>query len=340
MAKIGVVGTTTWGTTLAVLLARRGHTVTLLALNAEEVQALTRARHHPRLPTFPFPPTLHLTPDPWEVAQNAQMVVLAVPSPTMRENARRLAPALEGDTIVLHGSKGLEPGTALRMSEVLAQELPAHRGRVAVLAGPNLAGEIARGLPASTVVASADAEVARWVQEAFHSPTFRVYTSRDVVGVELGGVLKNTFALGAGMCDGLGLGTNAKSALITRALAEMIRLGVAAGAEPWTFAGLAGIGDLMATCWSTLSRNRQVGERLGQGYPLQEVMRDLGQVAEGVHTVAEVMRLAERYQVEMPIARMIYRVLFEGVPVAEAMEALLHRPPEAEWPHGWSTSTA
>lgn len=336
MAEIGVVGATSWGTTLAVLLARRGHRVTLLARTPHEAQALTQAGENRRfLPGLAFPPGLRCTASPAEALGRADLVVVAVPSRSVRENARRIAPFLPLSAVLLHAVKGLEPGTALRISQVLAEEVPSHGERLAVLSGPNLAKEIARGLPSSTVVASADRAVAQWVQEAMHTPTFRVYLSRDVVGVELGGALKNIVAIGAGICDGLALGANAKAAFVTRGLAEITRLGVAAGADPLTFAGLAGIGDLMVTCWSPLSRNRTVGERLARGQSLAEVLKGLGQVAEGVHTVAEALRLAQRYGVDMPIAQTTYQVLYEGLPIPQAIQALLGRSPKQEWPEGW-----
>ncbi|GBD11242.1 Glycerol-3-phosphate dehydrogenase [NAD(P)+] [bacterium HR23] len=338
MAEIGVVGPTSWGTTLAVLLARRGHRVALLTRTPQEADALARAGENRRfLPGLAFPPGLWLTASPAEAVGRAQMVVLAVPSASVRENARRIAPFLPRDAVLLHAVKGLEPGTALRISQVLAQEAPSHAERLGVLSGPNLAREIAQGLPSSTVVASPSPAVARWVQDALHTPAFRVYISRDVIGVELAGALKNIIAIGAGMCDGLGLGANAKSAFVTRGLAEITRLGVAAGADPLTFAGLAGIGDLMATCWSPLSRNRTVGERLARGQPLGEVLKGLGQVAEGVHTVPSALLLAQRYGVEMPIAQVTYQVLYEGLPIPKAIEALLGRSPKPEWPEGWGT---
>ena len=337
MAELGVVGPTSWGTTLAVLLACRGHQVRLLARTPQEAQALEEARENRRfLPGLLFPPTLTVTAAPEEAVGGVQGVVLAVPSPSLRENVRRIAPFLPPAALILHAVKGLEPGTALRMSQVLAEEVPSHREQVAVLSGPNLAREIARGLPSSTVIASAHPQVARWFQEVFHTPTFRVYISRDVVGVELGGALKNIVAIGAGICDGLRLGDNAKAAFVARGLAEITRLGVAAGADPLTFAGLAGLGDLMATCWSPLSRNRTVGERLALGYPLGQALKELGQVAEGVSTVPEALRLAERYGVEMPIARTTYQVLYQGLPIAQAIQTLLDRSPKAEWPEGWA----
>lgn len=336
MAEIGVVGTTSWGTTLAVLLARRGWGVALLARTPQEAQALTHGGENRRfLPGLAFPPNLRCTASPADALARADLVVLAVPSPSVRENARRIAPFLAPNTVLLHAVKGLEPGTALRISQVLAQEIPPLVDRLAVLSGPNLAREIAHGLPSSTVVASADLAVAQWVQGVMHSSTFRVYLSRDVVGVELGGALKNIVAIGAGICDGLQLGANAKAAFVTRGLAEITRLGVAAGADPLTFAGLAGIGDLMVTCWSPLSRNRTVGERLARGQSLAEVLKGLGQVAEGVHTVSEALRLAKRYGVDMPIAQTTYQVLYEGVPISQAIQALLGRSPKPEWPEGW-----
>lgn len=334
MGPVTVIGTTSWGTTLAVYLARQGQEVTLWARTEEEARLLSLEGENRRfLPGIPFPPRLTVTSSLEEALEGAWLVVLAVPSRNLRDTVRHLRPRLRGSPVVLSAVKGLERGTGRRMSQVLEEELPpGPRARVAVLSGPNLSLEIARGLPASTVVASRSERVALRVQEALNSPQLRVYRSTDVVGVELGGALKNIIAIGAGICDGLGFGTNAKSAFITRGLAEITRLGLAAGASPLTLAGLAGLGDLVATCFSPLSRNRRVGEEMARGKPLAQVLADLGQVAEGVDTTAAALLLAERLKVEMPITRATYRVLFEGLPPAQAVSELMGRPPKAEWP--------
>jgi len=330
--EVAVVGATSWGTTLAVVLARTGVPTALVTRTPEEADALDRERENRRLlPGVRIPEGVLIAPLRPEALEGAWLVVLAVPSRTMRENARRLAPLLRRGQAVLSASKGLEADTGLRMSQVLAQELPPGTP-LAVLSGPNLAREIAEGLPASTVVASEDEATARRIQALLNSRRFRVYTSEDVVGVELGGALKNIVAIGAGICDGLGYGANAKSALLTRGLAEITRLGVALGANPLTFSGLAGLGDLVATCFSPLSRNRRVGEELGRGRPLDRILADLGHIAEGVDTTRATLPLARSAGVEMPILETIHAVLFEGLPLAEAVHRLMGRPPRPEWP--------
>ena len=255
-----------------------------------------------------------------------------MPSDRFRQNLRRIAPYLPADAVVLSATKGLELPTGRRMSEVLAQELPGHpQARFAVLSGPNLAGEVIAGKPTLTVVASQDEASRRLAQDTLMSPTFRVYTSDDVVGVELGGSLKNIIALAAGIADGLDAGDNAKAALVTRGLNEIGRLGIAAGAELLTFAGLAGLGDVMATCSSPLSRNRRVGEELARGRQLPDILADMGAVAEGVNTTVAALEIAERLDVDMPITRLMSQVLFEGLPAAECIPALMERPPRSEW---------
>lgn len=332
-SPVAVVGATTWGTTLAVLAARGGAPVRLLCRTDAEAEALRRAGVHARrLPDVPFPPALSLEHDPATALRDASLVIVAVPSDRFRQNLKRIAPHLPGDAVVLSVTKGLELPAGLRMSEVMAQELPAHPpGRFAVLSGPNLAGEIIGGKPALTVVASGNEESSRLAQDTLMSPTFRVYTSDDVVGVELGGSLKNIIALAAGIADGLDAGDNAKAALVTRGLNEIGRLGIAAGAELLTFAGLAGLGDVMATCSSPLSRNRRVGEELARGRQLPDILADMGAVAEGINTTVAALEIAERLDVDMPITRLMSQVLFEGLPAADCIPVLMERPPRSEW---------
>ena len=330
--RVGVVGTTTWGTTLAVRLAAQGLDCRLWCRSGEEAERLASARRNTRrLPAIAFPPSLQVSASEIEVARPADLLILAVPSQSLRENARRFASAIGPQTVVLSAAKGLEIGTGRRMSEILEDELRADaRPRIAVLSGPNLAGEIARGLPASAVVAARRGDVAGQAQAILTSPTFRIYTQSDVIGVELGGALKNIIALGAGIADGLESGDKSKAALITRGLAEMTRLGVAAGAEARTFAGLAGLGDLVATCSSRLSRNHTVGERLGRGEPLDAIIAGLGQVAEGVPTTRAARGLARELGVEMPIADQLWQVLFAGKPPRQAVTDLMTRAPTTE----------
>ena len=333
MARVTVVGTTSWGTTLAILLANNGSDVALWARTEEEAAALRQAGENPRLPPgSTFPAGLRVTASLHDTVPGADMVVVSVPSRSLRDNMRALQPHMAGGTIVLSATKGLETESARRMSEVMEEELPEQfHDRIAVLSGPNLAREIVRGMPASTVIASRSEDVALRAQELFMSPVFRVYTNADVVGVELGGALKNIIALGAGICEGLGYGDNGKAAFITRGLVEMTRLAVAAGANPLTLAGLAGLGDLVATCSSPLSRNRYVGEQLAAGLGIEEVLSSMQNVAEGVDTTTAALTLAARLDVDMPLTQAISSVLFRGVDPRSAVAELMGRAPRSEW---------
>lgn len=307
--------------------------MTLLARSPDEAMDLETGRRNSRfLPSIEFPEALGVSHDAGEAIDRATMVILAVPSSSFRGNVRWVEGVIAGDPIVLSVSKGLEMDTGKRMSQVLEEELPPRlHSRICVLSGPNLALEIVEGKPTSTVVASRRQTVAEEAQQALMSPSFRVYTNEDTIGVELGGALKNIIALGAGLCDGLGYGDNGKAAFMTRGLAEITRLGVAAGASPITFAGLAGLGDLVATCASPLSRNHYVGERLAAGKALSEILGSMGNVAEGVYTTAAALKMAEGLSVDMPIARATYQVLFEGLDPRRAVAGLMGRPPRSEW---------
>ena len=329
----GVVGTTSWGTTLAILMARQGHRVSLWARTPEDAEKLQTDQENRRLlPGFPFPPSLRVTASEEEAFGQAQLVVLAVPSKSLRANVQRVGYALSPETVIISATKGLEVGTGLRMSQVLQQELPEPlRARICVLSGPNLSAEIAQRRPASTVVASEDPQLASMAQKVLMTPHFRVYTNTDVVGVELAGALKNIIALGAGISDGLGYGNNSKAAFVTRGLVEITRLGVRAGANALTFAGLAGLGDLIATAASPLSRNRYVGEQLAKGRSLQDTLASMQNVAEGVDTTAAAVKMAKELDVEMPITQATYRVLFEGLDPRQAVVELMRRAPQPEW---------
>ena len=327
-----VIGTGAWGLTLAMLLARNGVPTTLWARTADEAAVLRTTRHHPkRLTDVRLPDELRVTDDLAAAVAPAAVVLVVVPSQTMRANAERLAPHISREAIVVSASKGIEIETSRRMTEVLAAALPMIPvERIGTLSGPNLAREIADGLPATTVVAAPEEAVAVQVQRLLMSATFRVYTHTDVIGVELGGVLKNIVALGAGLGDGLGLGDNAKAAFMTRGLAEIARLGVVAGAQALTFAGLAGVGDVVATCSSRLSRNRRTGEQLARGVPLATIQAQLGGVAEAVPTTRAARILARRLGVEMPITELMYAVLFEGKDPRAASVELMARDPKHE----------
>ena len=328
MARVAVIGTTSWGTTLAALLSR-GAEVSLLARNVAEADAINSARENIRhRPGLKLPANVTATVDA-EALATADVVVLAVPSASLRANLVRLAPAISPTASVLSATKGIEPGTCLRMSEVVGS-FGIEAQRVLVLSGPNFAGEIAAGLPAATVVAGRDEARAREAQTLLNGPTFRVYTSDDPVGVELSGALKNVVAIACGLSDGLGYGENAKAALITRGLAEITRLGVAAGAQPLTFLGLAGLGDLVLTCEGNLSRNRRLGLALAQEMSLDEALESVEGVVEGVVTARAVPQLARRIGVEMPICESLHAVLFEGKTAIEAGRELMARAARAE----------
>lgn len=322
---LAVVGAGNWGTTLAVVQARDGRRVLLCTRDEGHAAALRQARENSRaLPGVAFPDGLQVAGS-YAAAAAAPLVLLAVPSEHLRPACRALAGALAGPHRLVSATKGLEEGTALRVSQVIAQELPALASDVCVLSGPNLAGEIARGKPAASVLACMRHNTATAVAPLLATPVFRLYTSDDLIGVELGGALKNVIALAAGICDGLEMGINGKAAIVTRGMAEMVRLGRAAGADPLTFAGLSGYGDLFATCTSPSSRNHYVGERLGQGVPLAEVLAGMTMVAEGVHTVRPALALAARHGVELPIAEQVEQVLFADKEPRTALADLLSR---------------
>jgi len=332
------VGTGGWGTTLAVLLARSGPVV-LVARSEEDAARIAAARENVRhLPGVPLPDAIHVTADPAAIKAADGLLIVAAPSRHVRETARRIAPHLVAGTTVLSVAKGIEAGTLLRMSEVLIAELPGAAGRIAALSGPNLAPEIARGLPASSVVGCPDTAVGSAVVARLGSRTFRLYTNRDIVGVELAGALKNILAIAAGAADQLGFGDNGKAAIVTRGLAEMTRLGVAAGANPLTFSGLAGVGDVMATCASSLSRNHRLGMELAAGRRWSDIEQALPGVAEGAYTVDAALALAARLGVELPIAQEVHRALYEDKPVRQCLADLLARDPRAELAglEGWS----
>jgi len=277
---------------------------------------------------FKLPLALRATRSLQEAVESAEVVVMAVPSPHFRAVLDQAAPFVKGKVPIVSVAKGFEPSTLLRMTEVMAEILPDHPR--AVLSGPNLAREIMAGYAAGAVVASSDANVGKQLQGVFNRGLYRVYTTHDVVGVEAAAALKNVIAIAAGMADGVGVGDNTRSLVITRGLAELTRLGVAMGGEPRTFAGLAGLGDLLATCVSPLSRNRYVGEQLGKGRKLDEIVAEMHMVAEGVHTCGVILQLARRYEVPMPISEEIHRVIYEGSSALEAYRGLVRHPPGSE----------
>jgi glycerol-3-phosphate dehydrogenase (NAD(P)+) len=331
MVSVGVIGSGAWGTTLARLAAKKGIATILWEHHAERAAEIQQCRENTTfLPGFSLPDTLRVTSDIAEAAHDKDVLILVTPSQRMRENLRLLAPYLGNDTVLVNASKGIEIGTLKRMTEIIAAELPRARERITTLSGPNISREVAEEKPTAAVIASANQQAAVRVRDVLTTTYFRVYTSHDVTGVELGGALKNIIAIGAGVNDGLGYGENAKAAFITRGLAEISRLGVAAGANPLTFLGLAGIGDLVATCASPLSRNQQVGRRLAAGEKLDDILRSMHSVAEGVYTTRAALHLATHYQIEMPIAQQLSLVLFEGLDPLQAVAELMMRDPKGE----------
>lgn len=324
-ARRAIVGAGAWGTTLALHLAKTGPVV-LLARDETQAQELAEERQNRRyLPGVTLPVEVEVSADRAALESAAELVIFAIPSTAMRSSAERVAPHLPADAVLLSVAKGIEEGTLLRMTQVLAQAVPAAGGRIAAMSGPNLAQEIAQGLPASSVVAAEDEAVSGRAIEILSSRSFRLYRNRDVIGVELCGALKNIIAIAAGAAERLGFGDNGKAGLITRGLAEMTRLGMAAGANPLTFAGLAGLGDVNATCYSALSRNHRLGVELAKGRRWAEIEGTLPGVAEGAYTVTAALALAARLGVEMPIAQEVHNALFEGKSVQRCLIDLLSR---------------
>jgi glycerol-3-phosphate dehydrogenase (NAD(P)+) len=316
MPKVAIVGTTSWGMTLGMLLARNEVDVSLWARTEEEA-AKYRIQAGPdpvHVPEIKFPPCFSITSSPEEALSRAKAVIFAVPSQTMRRNIKIFAEHLKRGTLIVSAAKGLEIGSNRRMSQVITEEIsPRLHPFICALSGPNLSREVIKNLPAATVIAAADEGIAKTAQKLVTTPSFCVFTNRDIIGVELGGALKNIIALAAGMLDGLGAGDNGKAALITRGLTEMTALGIALGASPLTFSGLAGMGDLVATCSSTLSRNHYVGFELAKGRPLEEITQSMTGVAEGVTTTVAAWSMAQGLGIEMPITERIHQVLYEGV---------------------------
>lgn len=329
--RITVIGAGSWGTTVAALAARRNPTV-LWCRRPEMAETINTTAENPEyLPGHRLPYGLRATADVADAVGGCELLVMAVPSHGFRSVFESLAPGVPDDLPIISLTKGIEQRTMKRMTEVVGEIAPNHSAqRTGVLTGPNLAGEIVTGAPAASVVAMQDETAATDIQQVFMDPTFRVYRNQDVVGCELAGALKNVMAIAAGMAKGLGFGHNTLAALITRALAELTRLGTALGGTPETFAGLAGMGDLIATCQSDASRNNRVGMALAQGRTLDQVIEEMHMVAEGVKTVTPVLELAATQGVDMPIAAQVARVLYEGAHPREAVLALMTREAKAE----------
>jgi glycerol-3-phosphate dehydrogenase (NAD(P)+) len=323
MQKIAIIGTTSWGITLSMLLANKGIDVRLWARTQREANKL-RKKGSDRFPDVTIPEQITITHQMGEALNEASAVILPVPSATMRQNISRVASHLTRSTIIISASKGLEVGSNKRMSQVIAEEInPRFAVNICVLSGPQLSQEIIHNRPAAAVVAAEDKDTAKKAQRLLTCPNFCVFTNTDVIGVELGGALKNILALGAGIADGLGYGDNAKAAFMTRGLTEITALGMALGANPLTFSGLAGLGDVITTCASPLSRNHSVGVELAKGRTLAEILESMHQVAEGVNTTLVAHNLAQQLGLEMPITEKIYQVLYENAdPKLAAVELM------------------
>lgn len=331
MAKISVLGAGSWGTALAFLLHNNGHQVLLWSALEEEVKMLQEKREHEtKLPGVRLPEEIEITTDLEGSLQDPDIAVLAVPSPFTRSTSHRMSPFVQDGQIIVNVAKGIEEHTLMTLSDIIEEEIP--NANVSVLSGPSHAEEVGKGLPTTCVVSSHDRETAEYIQSVFMSPVFRVYTTPDMLGVELGAALKNVIALAAGTADGLGYGDNTKAALITRGIAEIARLGIKMGAKLETFCGLSGIGDLIVTCASVHSRNRKAGYLIGKGYTMQEAMDEVKMVVEGVYSAKAAKGLAEKYEVEMPIIEEVNKVLFEGKAASEAVIDLMLRDKKLESP--------
>ena len=330
--KITVVGSGAWGTALAISLCKNGHDVTLWARSAERAEAMAMTRSNPRLPGITLPEELNISAE-FSCVAGARLVVIASPSHAIRQVCGQIAKYLDENAVLVSVTKGIEPGTLLRMSQVVQEET---NRPVVALTGPSHAEELAQRMPTGCVAACADQTCAELVQDAFMTDYFRIYTSPDIVGAELGGALKNIIALCAGVTDGMGYGDNSKAMLMTRGLTEMTRLGVAMGANRETFAGLTGIGDLIVTCTSPHSRNRQAGILIGRGKTPNEAMDQVGAVVEGYYAAKAAAELAKKYGVDMPIVRAACAVLYEDFPASQVVDRLLRRskkpePEDAGW---------
>jgi len=331
--KITVLGSGGWGTALSVLLLDNGNDVTLWSFLEKEAEVLRETRENPMLKGVRLPEELKITTS-MDVLRGSELVVLATPSFAVRETARKAAPLLREDAVVVSVAKGIEKDTNLCLTQVIAEELGG-KGRIVALSGPSHAEEVGRRVPTGCVSASRDQAAAELVQDVFMNPRFRVYTNSDVLGVELGAALKNVLALCCGVSDGMGLGDNTKALLMTRGMTEMARLGVALGGKKETFAGLSGMGDLIVTCTSMHSRNRRCGILIGQGRSVQEAMKEVGATVEGYYAALSAHQLAEKAGVEMPICQSAYRVLYEDHCVQDVIGALMNRDKRREVDESW-----
>ena len=329
MANISVLGAGSWGLGLALLLNNNGHNVTVWSVLNDEVVMLQTEREHKRcLPGVRIPDSITISGDTANVINNADVLVLAVASPYTRSTAKLIAPFVKEGQIIVNVAKGVEEHTLLTLCQIVEEEIS--QAKVAVLSGPSHAEEVSRGIPTTCVIGAHEKNTAEYLQNIFMSDVFRVYTSPDMLGICIGGALKNVIALAAGIADGLGYGDNTKAALITRGNAEITRLGVAMGANPHTFSGLSGIGDLIVTCASMHSRNRRAGILIGKGYTKDQAMEEVQMVVEGVFSAKAALELSKKYNIEMPIVEQVNKVLFEDKPAAEAVKELMLRDKKIE----------
>lgn len=327
--KVSIIGSGSWGTAVAVMLAKKGYDIKLWSWIQEETDRLNKDRENKEfLPGIKFPENICCTHNVEECTANADLIITAAPSPATRTTAKTLAPYIKPNQKMINISKGLENGSLKRLSEVYKEEIP--QADISVMSGPSHAEEVSKGLPTTNVVASEHEETAKFIQDVLMGENFRIYTSTDIIGVELGGALKNVIALCAGISDGLGYGDNTKAALMTRGLAEITRLGTAMGAKASTFMGLSGMGDLIVTCTSMHSRNRRAGILLGEGKSLEETLNKVHMVVEGVNTATAAHELAHRYNVEMPIVEQAYGILYENKNPRDAVLSLMTREKKGE----------
>lgn len=330
MVKVSLLGAGSWGTALAIVLAKNGHDVTLWStLEAEITMLKTHREHKDRLPGVKLPDNIYITSDLEEACADKDLIVFSVASPYVRSTAKQCAPFLKENQIIVNVGKGIEEATLMTLSEILEQEIPT--AEVAVLSGPSHAEEVSKEIPTTVVVGAKRKKTAEYIQDIFMNDVFRVYISPDIISIELGGALKNVIALAAGMADGLDFGDNTKAALMTRGIAEITRLGVAMGGRKETLGGLSGVGDLIVTCTSNHSRNHNAGYLLGKGYTMEEAMKEVKQVVEGVYSAKAALKLAHKYNVSLPIIEKVNQVLFEGKTAKEATAELLTRDRIAEY---------
>lgn len=324
MANVSVIGAGSWGIALSTVLSKNGHEVCVWSILEDEIAMLKEKHEHvDKLPGVKLSEKTVFTTDLKEAVTGKDMLVLAVPSPFTRSTSKQLQPLVEEGQLIVNVAKGIEEATLMTLTDIIKEEVP--QARVAALSGPSHAEEVGKGLPTTCVATAKERETAEYIQELFMDDAFRVYTSPDLLGVELGGALKNVIALAAGIADGLGGGDNVKAALITRGIAEITRLGVAMGGKKETFGGLTGIGDLIVTCASVHSRNRRAGVLIGQGYSMEEAMKEVKMVVEGVHSAKAALALGKKYQVSLPIIEEVNRVLFEGASAKEGISNLMLR---------------